>query len=143
MLTQVQAALRNVAHVQLARDFLSARSLLFEACPRAVVTNLRLGAYNGIQLALMAALNQTRCIVYEHGLDVMLARQAQLAGAFYARGAHVSSVIRSFVISPLPEKDRRNPAMPDRRASGRPGRRSTDSTTHRVTLDGVWIARRS
>jgi hypothetical protein len=137
-LAPIRTALHAVAHVEVVHDFKSARNLLVDACPTLLATNLRLGAYNGIHLALMAALNQTRCVVYERGLDVMLARQAQLAGAFYARSTHLASVIRSLVTASLPEKDRRDPAVLDRRASQRTGRRSIDNlSAQAVTLPGL------
>ena len=74
-LRELQGALHDLAWVT-AVEFQSARQLLREAPPDLLVTNLRLLAYNGIHLALLAGKSQTPCIVYAKPHNLVLARQA-------------------------------------------------------------------
>lgn len=123
---QLDKTVRNVADLTLVKDFLSARRALLESPPDLLVTNLKLGPYNGIHLALLANVSLTRCIVYAQQLDVVLARQVQAAGAFYARVEQLPFVLPAFLTFQMPLRDRRNPAVVDRRKAFRNGRRTTD-----------------
>jgi hypothetical protein len=133
-LPKLQPLIHGLAQVIAVEDFPSARACLREALPDLLVTNLRLGAYNGIHLALLASRSRTPCIVYAKEHDLVLARQAQAAGAFYVRLEHLPFVLPAFVGGPLPSQDRRDPAVLDRRETVRRGRRSTDLPGLHATL---------
>src|SRR5436853_5768611 len=70
-------------------DFPAARIRLFERPPPdLLVTNLRLGPFNGLHLVFLAQSSNlpTRCLTYgahNNPTDIALAREAQLAGAFF------------------------------------------------------------
>jgi DNA-binding NtrC family response regulator len=125
-LFRLPGVLHNLAEVTAVEDFLSARMVLRKRLPDLLVTDLRLHAYNGIHLALLANRNHTRCVVYAETHDLGLARQVQASGAFYVRLEHLVFVLPAFVRSALPLQDRRDPAVLDRRRASRSGRRSTD-----------------
>jgi DNA-binding NtrC family response regulator len=109
-------------------DFMQARRYLLAARCDWIVTNLRLQAYNGLHLVHLAAAARlpARFIVYADQRDVALAREAQRAGAFYETRARVERAIGAYLTGSLPEADRRDPELPDRRIAFRGGRRSTD-----------------
>jgi DNA-binding NtrC family response regulator len=111
-------------------DFAEARRHLRDGPLGVVVTNLRLGAFNGIHLAYLTRIGHpdARILVYAHEHDRMLAAETQAAGAFYARQEHVSFSLPAFLRASLPDKDRRNVDGSDRRAEFRGGRRTTDIT---------------
>jgi len=126
-LLAAQNALRFVADVEVSAKFAAARARLLSARPPdLLVTNLRLQAYNGLHLVHMAT-GRTRCIVYSSHDDLMLAREAQAAGAFYERSKRLSRAVMAYVHAmQLPPHDRRNLTALDRRQMPRGGRRSTD-----------------
>ena len=109
-------------------DFLAARTHLLSKPYDWLVTNIRLGAYNGLHLVHLAGFSRplTRFLVYADGCDVWLAREAQQAGAFYESRDRVGRALPVYLRSTLPPKDRRNPAEPDRRADARGSRRRAD-----------------
>ena len=76
---------RNTASVEVFTDFLAARKRLLENAPRLLVTNLRLGEYNGLHLVHLAASLglQTQCVVYSDHQDALLIREARSTGAVY------------------------------------------------------------
>src|SRR5438552_18003326 len=78
-------AVRTLAHVDDCEDFQTARVHVLANAYDWLVTNLRLRAYNGLHLVhLMANAGlSTRTIVYGDREDASLAREAQLAGAFF------------------------------------------------------------
>lgn len=125
-LLALQSIIHDLAEITAVEDFPSARMSLRETLPDLLVTNLRLGAYNGIHLALVASRSHTRCIVYAKEHDIVLARQVQATGAFYVRLEHLRFVLPAFLSLELPSQDRRDPAVLDRRDASRRGRRSTD-----------------
>jgi DNA-binding NtrC family response regulator len=125
-LAQLDRAFRYAADVNPVDDFREARRALLENPPDLVVTNLRLGPYNGIHLALLASMSHTRCLVYAKQLDLVLARQVQAAGAFYVPLEQLPFVLPAFLILRMPLRDRRDPAVLDRRKTFRGGRRMTD-----------------
>jgi hypothetical protein len=98
------------------------------------VTNSRLGAYNGLHLAYLAAIvsRPTRVVVYGDADHIAVARQTQSAGAFYVPGPQIAAVLPGYVNAQLPPEDRRALARPDRRRqSSRGGRRATDFIVRR------------
>lgn len=125
---------RDVADLDGDADFLAARTHLFSKPYDWLVTNLRLGAYNGlhlVHLVQLAGISQTpiRFLVYADRSDVWLAREAQRAGAFYESRDRVDRALPAYLRSALPPQDRRNPAVPDRRADKRGSRRRADSSS--------------
>jgi CheY-like chemotaxis protein len=120
----VEAALRLVAHVEVCTDFRNARARLLQQPPDLLITNLRLEAYNGLHLVLLAAATRTRCIVFSTPQDIGLARQVQAAGAFFEFPVRLTQVVESYVNATLPQHDRRDIAK--LRQPLRGGRRCTD-----------------
>lgn len=125
-LAGVPNRLRDLADVIAAADFPKARRLLIDERPDLVVTNLRLGDYNGIHLALLADRASTRVIVYTEELDLGFAREVREAGAFYERLPRLAVALPPYLQATLPPADLRDPATPDRRRTFRRGRRATD-----------------
>jgi CheY-like chemotaxis protein len=128
-LRAAQHALRFVADVEACSDFQTARSRLLDRPPDLLVTNLRLQAYNGLQLIYLAAEMPTRCIAYAEVDDFLLAREVQAAGAFYERSKRLLHSLPSYVRATLPAQDRRRPTVLDRRQNLRGGRRCTDKSS--------------
>ena len=122
----VQAALRLVANIEALTDFRDARTRLLDQPPDLLVTNLRLQAYNGLHLVHLAAGTHTRCIVYSTYDDLMLAREVQAAGAFFEHPLRLPLVLHSYMNATLPDHDRRDLTMLDRRMAFRGGRRCSD-----------------
>jgi hypothetical protein len=109
-------------------DFKSARQSLLEHRPAILVTDLRLGAYNGLHLACVANTTRigTRTIVFGDPMDPVLAREAQRIGAFVESLERLPFSIASYLTKDLPPVDRRNPGFFDRRCQFRGGRRASD-----------------
>ena len=105
------------------------RLLLCRPPPQLLVTNGRLGPYNGIHLAYLAATLAlpTRVVVYDSADRLTLAREAQRAGAFFVRGSHLTAALPRYLEADLPTWDRRNVGSPNRRQVFRGGRRATDA----------------
>jgi hypothetical protein len=76
----LQRALSAVADVTACGDFQTARHHILAAPPHLLITNLRLHAYNGLHLMLLAGA-PTRAIVSMDPPDAVLARVARAAGA--------------------------------------------------------------
>jgi DNA-binding NtrC family response regulator len=121
-------ALQFVADVQFCTDFAAARARCLASPPDLLVTNVRLGAHNGLHLLhLLKRLGATtRCVVYGTEADLPLAREVQEMGAFIIWTPRLPIALQTFVTAELPQRDRRDPALPDRRRMFRGGRRSTD-----------------
>jgi len=120
---------REVADVDVHSDFVSARAHLFSKPYDWLVTDTRLGAFNGLHLVYLARSSRLpiRSLVYADRRDVFLAQEAQRAGAFYEFRDRVDRALPVYLLSALPPLDRRNAATPDRRAAPfRGGRRCTD-----------------
>jgi response regulator of citrate/malate metabolism len=128
MCREVQHACADLTRVIVARSFHDARTQLGAWPPDALVTNLRLGDYNGLHLVLLArsANHATRCIVYSDRPDTYLVREAQSIGAFFERTDRLVHALPGYCRAALPSKDRRAPDGRDRRAVFRGGRRSVD-----------------
>ena len=126
----LRAAVAPLATVEAYAQFVDARRRLVAGPVDFVVTNVRLGAYNGLHLVYLAASfnrGSTRAIVYSDALDIGFAREAQLAGAFYEVRTSLPAALISYLRAPaLPPRDRRDPEMRDRRATFRGGRRGSD-----------------
>ena len=129
---RLRKAVRERAQVDAESDFLSARTHLLSKPYDWLVTNLRLDAYNGLHLVYLAGAAKlpARFLVYDDRKDVELAREAQRAGAFFEPRHRVHLALAAYLRGTLPAQDRRNPAMPDRRAIPRGSRRCTDSIRH-------------
>jgi len=143
-LTQLERALRGVADVITLDNFLAGRAAIVAADPATLlITNLRLGPYNGIQLALLASMARTRCIVYAKEHDFLLARQVQRAGAFYVPLEQLPFVLPAFLTLRVPPTDRRDPAVGDRRKAFRSGRRTTDRANSSAAVPGGGFVKRN
>jgi ActR/RegA family two-component response regulator len=110
-------------------DFMQARRCLLRMRTGWIVTNLRLGAYNGLHLVHLAAAAQlpVRYLVYSGPDDIWLAREAQRAGAFYEARETIHRALGAYLGGALPDADRRSPERPHRRRVFRGGRRCTDA----------------
>ena len=120
----VEAALRLSGDIEICTNFHSARARLLQRPPDLLITNLRLEAYNGLHLVLLAAGTRTRCIVFSTHEDLGLAHEVQKAGAFFELSDRLPQVLESYVNAALPEHDRRDVAKLDEPLRG--GRRCTD-----------------
>ena len=118
----------RIARTTICSDFLSARSQLLSAPPDLLVTNLRLGEYNGLHLVLLATSDggRTRSVVYSDRPDPYLIREAQTLGAFFERTERLPFALAGYVHFALPERDRREAHRYDRRSAFRGGRRGAD-----------------
>jgi len=135
----------HLAEIDVCTEFSVARVRLFETPPPdLLVTNLRLGPFNGLHLVFLAqsANLPTKCLTYgahDNATNMALAREAQLAGAFYEASYRIPYALPSYLQTDLPDRDRRDPAREDRRHTFRGGRRATDLTEVRLTARGPDI----
>src|SRR5262245_60010512 len=128
MRAQLKWALGSDAHVTTARSFNEARTRLVSRSWDLLVTNLRLGAYNGLHLVYLGAMTHPdmRSIVYS-SLDDAAAGEIRAAGAFFERSGRIARALPASLHAMLPEEDRRDLVRIDRRRRRRGGRRSTDA----------------
>jgi DNA-binding NtrC family response regulator len=123
-------------------DFRAARVQLFSAPPELLLTNVRLNAYNGLQLLYLAAEAKlpTRCMLYDDRFDKTIALEAQAIGAFCEQKARLEFVLTPRLHAVLPDRDRRDICRADRRSSCRGGRRAADlaSAPVRRTQPAIW-----
>ena len=125
----LRAAVHSMARVETHAGFETARRRLGVVAFDFLVTNIRLGAYNGIHLVYLASAlegGSERAIVYADAHDVALAREAQRAGAFYETRECLPVTLAAYLRAALPPRDRRDPAVRDRRTLFRGGRRCWD-----------------
>lgn len=123
----IQDSIRQVAQVYHHLEFESARRQLGTLRFDFVVSNLRLGAFNGLHLTYAVnAVSPTRCIVYTEMREPALAQDVRRAGAFYEVADRLRVTLPAYLTGSLPPSDRRDPAVPDRRAPFRGGRRIWD-----------------
>src|SRR5712692_2619391 len=117
MLQALQRILAFRAHVDPCADFVQARARLIARPPDLLVTHSHLGDYNGLQLAHLAtALTlPTRVVVHGQATDLALARETQIAGAFYVPSQQIVAAVPPYLDAKLPPQDRRDAARPDRR----------------------------
>jgi DNA-binding NtrC family response regulator len=120
------AIMATGAAVQSCADFQTARRAVSDGPLDLVVTNLRLGPFNGLHLVYLSRARLIRSVVYDRKTDLFLAREAQSAGAFYESADRLPLVLLNYVMLELPPVDRRDPAHADRRALRRGGRRAAD-----------------
>jgi DNA-binding NtrC family response regulator len=101
------------ATVDRSADFVSARTNMAARQYDLIVTELRLGAYNGLHLAYVAKQVQPRArtIVFTAPFDPVLASEAVAAGAFYEHTHRVVAAARGYLGTALPRHDRRDPAL--------------------------------
>jgi DNA-binding response OmpR family regulator len=108
--------------------FPTARQALVKTTPDAVISNIRLGAFNGIQLAYLA--KQTTpgavLILYSDTHDHVLVKEARIAGAFYEAMGHLPFALPAYLTASLPVRDRRQAVGEDRRQGFRGGPPATD-----------------
>jgi hypothetical protein len=124
----LSAAAGHHADVDIAGNFGDARAYLDAAHYDLLVTNLRLGEFNGIHLAYMVNLASvpTHVLVYADSRDAASARDIQRAGALYEDAERLPVVLSAYIGATLPPVDRRDPLQFDRRRLARGGRRAWD-----------------
>lgn len=117
-----------IARVDACPDFPSARPHVIAAEYDLLVTNLRLGAFNGLHLVYLAQGLEPRLpsIVYTDRYEAPLAVDVQAAAAFYELRDRLLTTFPQYVSASLPPVDRRNASIPDRRRVFRGGRRAAD-----------------
>jgi DNA-binding NtrC family response regulator len=127
MRAQLKWALGSDAHVTTARSFTDGRTRLVSRSWDLLVTNLRLGAYNGLHLVYLGAMAHPlmRSIVYSSLDDATAAGEIRAAGAFFERSDRIARALPAYLQAILPEEDRRDLVRVDRRQRRRGGRRST------------------
>ena len=125
LLAQLRRSLAAVARVVGYTDFDSARVALRHDPPALLVTNIRLGEFNGLHLVLLAS-PPTRSIVYMEPVDTVLLRDAQRVGAFVESTPRLLRSLPSYVGATLRAQDRRDLSRVDRRGAARGGRRGGD-----------------
>lgn len=93
-----------------------------------LVSNLRLGAFNGLHLVYISRFSGAakHAVVYEERPSVALVREVQRAGALFEVTHRIPVTLPTYVGAALPESDRRNAIAPDRRVIQRGGRRRWD-----------------
>ena len=128
----LEGAAVSVARLESHGQFETARARLFHAPFDFLITNIRLGPYNGLHLVYLSSPGDgaPRAIVYSDERDAGLAREVQRAGAFYEVGACLPVTLAAYVKGTLPDHDRRDPVVADRRRLVRGGRRCWDSHLH-------------
>jgi DNA-binding NarL/FixJ family response regulator len=132
----LKQVVQAIADVDGQGRFSTARLRLLGTSFDFLVTNLRLGAYNGLHLVYLASTAgiPTRCIVYTDRPDSGLAREAQRAGAFYETRDCLAVTLTAYLQGAVPHRDRRDPSVPDRRALFRGGRRCWDHHVASLSL---------
>ena len=130
--SQLQQLTRQLGVIDTDSGVPTARARLLQNRYDWLITNIRLEAYNGLQLAYLAhvAGKPIRILIYGEEADLTLAREAQRLGAFFESRALITRTVNSYLTGALPAADRRNPAQRDRRAPVRGGRRA---------YDGAWL----
>jgi len=82
------------------------------------VSNLRLGAFNGLHLTYAASANTpARCIVYTEAREPALAQDVRRAGAFYEVTDRLPVTLLAYLAGDLSPADRRDPAASRSRAA--------------------------
>lgn len=116
------------AHVESHGRFDTARARVIFTLFDFLVTNVRLGAYNGLHLVYLRSRGPgvPRAIVYSAEREPGLAREIQRAGAFYETRECLPVTLGAYLHGTLPDRDRRDPTTRDRRGLFRGGRRCWD-----------------
>jgi hypothetical protein len=120
-----------VATTRACCDFVTARRVLTELVPDLMVTNARLGEYNGLHLAYFGkSLGlRTRAIIYADYHDAVLAEEVHSLGAFFELRSTLRHTLAAYLSHGLPSADRRDRVSDDRRKNLRGGRRPADPYT--------------
>jgi DNA-binding NtrC family response regulator len=128
VLWHLRDAIPADVHVTTSSAFDDARRRLASEPPHLLVTNVQLKAFNGLHLVYLAAAAAvaTRSLVYARAHDLVLAREAQAAGAFYESFDGLLYALPAYVLATLPERDRRQASRAPRRHVPRGGRRAVD-----------------
>jgi len=128
-------SLRGLAHIEPVADYPTARARLWRASLfktpfGLLVTNMHLGAYNGLRLVDLVATTglPTRSLVYTNHFNASWGREAQRTGAFYEIRGRLPSALPAYLLAGLPVADRRRVTISDRRRRNRGGRRRSDGT---------------
>jgi hypothetical protein len=124
----LEGAAASVAQVESHRRFETARASVLGTPFDFLVTNVRLGAYNGLHLVYLSLScpQMPRAIVFSDEPDAGMGREVQRAGAFYELGARLPVTLAAYLTGALPRFDRRDPTAPDRRTRLGGGRRCCD-----------------
>jgi hypothetical protein len=124
-----------IVDVTACTGFQAARRCLLTTAPAFLFSHFRLGAYNGLHLVHLAvhARVEMRFVLFDEQLDPQLAFEARQVGVFCETSSRLPFAIRSYLGSELPDRDRRHPHGPDRRAYFRGGRRVTDLSLEQLT----------
>ena len=142
---ELYRTISDLAEVRCASTFAEARLALLDGPPDLLVTNLRLGAFNGLHLVHLAGPvgPRTRSVVYTEGLDVEFGREVQSMGALYDTRQFLLHRLASYVGAALPPRDRRRLGIHERRQAFRGGRRAVDRPrSDGLTSNGVRITGR-
>jgi len=125
---RLRLAAGKLALIDSPADFKTARLRLLSNPYDWIITNIRLAAYNGLHLIHLADAAQlsARILVYADERDATLAREAQLAGAFFEARRTVHKALPAYMRGAVPRRDRRNAVQADRRGLQRGGRRCSD-----------------
>jgi hypothetical protein len=132
----VDRSVRTLARVEGAADFQIGRARLmraslFQTPFDLLVANLQLGSYNGLHLVhLMGSLGLlTRSVVYSTLVNMSWATEVQRAGAFYETRSRLPYQLPAYLLAQLPDADRRQATLTERRSGYRGGRRRSDLPT--------------
>src|SRR5687767_4132520 len=100
----LQAGVANVASTRACCDFVTARRVLTELIPDLMVTNARLGEYNGLHLAYFGkSLGlRTRAIIYADYHDAVLAEEVHSLGAFFELRSTLRHTLAAYLSHGLP-----------------------------------------
>jgi DNA-binding NtrC family response regulator len=130
---------RGLAEVHRHTQFESARAALLAAPWTFIATNIQLRDFNGLHLVHLAATAPVpaTALVYTDHYDPRLAHEVQQAGAFYETRDGVQQALAAYLQGMLPPRDRRDPAVRDRRTRLTGGRRCWD---HTHNADPVSVA---
>jgi DNA-binding NtrC family response regulator len=122
---------RELAQVHRHARFESARTELLTVPFTFIATNVRLRDFNGLHLVHLAATanSPAKAIVYTDRYEPYMAHEVQRAGAFYETRDCLQEALAAYLRGTLPPRDRRDPAVRERRTRFRGGRRCWDQTT--------------
>jgi hypothetical protein len=125
---RLRQSIQTLTRIDSYKEFGPARKRLVEGRYDFLVTNLRLADFNGIHLVYVAATSSAppRSIVYTRERDAWLATEVQRAGGFYETAECLPVTLAAYLTGTLPNADRRDAAVPDRRTAARGGRRCWD-----------------
>lgn len=101
-------AVKAYARVDTASDFATARTLLATRSYDWLVSNVRLGEYNGLHLVHLNSTNLAarNTLIYDDHADPWLAGEARRIGAFYERGEHIVEAMPCYLRDEAADDDR-------------------------------------